>query len=94
MVDHIWKLKVERKVEEEAAVEEETAGDKRTFKILTEIANSIDKDIQMTFEVPSENKENDEYLPYLDTEVKLVLGRTHHLQQGALLHVVIPIQKF
>ena len=43
--------------------------DKRTFDLLTEIANIIDENIQWTNEVPSDNPKGT--VPYLDTQLWL-----------------------
>ena len=47
-------------------------GDKRTFEVLKTIANSIDEDIQVTIEVPSDNTDNK--LPFLDTKIWIEHG--------------------
>ena len=62
---------------------ENEAGDKRTFRILAEVANSIDKDIQMTYEVPSDSPNGN--VPYLDTMVKVVYD-DKECPQGKIVH--------
>ena len=53
--------KKEKKIEiNQEKIHEDTniPGDKRTFEVLKTIANSIDKDVQVTIEVLSDNEEN------------------------------------
>ena len=54
----------------------ETEDDARTFEILRTIANSIDPDIQMTSEVPSDFP--DRRLPVLDLALFIKDNQVHH----------------
>ena len=50
--------------------------DLRTFQIIMEIANSLNDDIQLTFEVPSQPEDN--ILPVLDLGLKIVRNKVQH----------------
>ena len=50
--------------------------DLRRFKIITEIANTLDDDIQLTFKVPS--KQENDRLPVLDLGLKVVNNKVPH----------------
>ena len=52
---------------EHKLIENEVKGDRRTLDILTEMANTIDPDIRMSSEVPSDFSEG--MLPFLDTQM-------------------------
>ena len=54
------------KVEED----KEVKADVRTMNIIQKVANSIDKDIKITYDVPSLHE--DEYVPILDVKVKTI----------------------
>ena len=54
-------FEVENEIEDEP--------DRRTFDILVKIANTIDSDIQMTSEVPSDYKDTTGKMPFLDTQL-------------------------
>ena len=67
------------KIEEDKKV----PGDRRTMKIISQLANSIDKNIQTTFEVPSDFP--DGKMPYLDTKIWMNYN-DENCPQGKLMH--------
>jgi len=73
MFDRVRKKMV---YDEERAESDTDPDDLRTLKVITEIANSLDDDIQLTFEVPSQQE--DERLPVLDLGLKVVNNKVQH----------------
>ena len=65
--------------------DEKIPGDKRTFELLKDIANSIDKDLQVTIEVPSDHPQLGNRLPFLDTMIWFEYG-DKNCPQGKIMH--------
>ena len=65
--------------------DEQVPGDRRTFEILKIIANSIDKDIKVTIDVPSDHPELNDRVPYLDTMIWMEYTDENY-PQGKLMH--------
>ena len=57
-------------------------GDERTMILIQTIANSIDKQIKVTFDVPSTHK--DGYVPILDLKVKLNNDTKHQIEYNSI----------
>ena len=57
--------------------------DRRTFEVLKNIANTIDKDVQFTVDVPSDSKDNK--MAFLDTKCWMEYGDKNH-PQGKIMH--------